>query len=53
METWTDEETAFERTAKEELVGEGEEGIDTDLEMVGAEDETEYLMPFPEDEASA
>ena len=53
VETWTDDETAFERTAKEELVGEDEEGIDTDLGMVDAEDETEYLMPFPEDEASA
>ena len=53
METWTDEETAFERTAKEELVGEDEEGIDTSLGMIDAEDETEYLMPFPEDEASA
>ena len=53
METWTDDETAFERTAKEELVGEDEEGIDTELGMVDAEDETEYLMPFPEDGASA
>ena len=53
METWTDEETAFERTAKEELVGEDEEGIDTELDMIDAEDDTEYLMPFPEDEASA
>ena len=53
METWTDDETAFERTAKEELVGEDEEGIDTELGMIDAEDETEYLMPFPEDEASA
>ena len=51
--TWTDDETAFERTAKEELVGEDEEGIDTELGMIDAEDETEYLMPFPEDEASA
>ena len=53
METWTDEETAFERTAKEELVEEDEEGIDTELGMVDAEDETEYLMPFLEDGASA
>ena len=53
METWTDDETAFERTAKEELVGEDEEGIDTELGMIDAEDETEYLMPLPEDEASA
>ena len=37
VETWTDEETAFERTAKEELV----------------EEDKEDLMPFPEDEASA
>ena len=53
VETWTDEETAFERTAKEEFMGEDEEGIGTDLGMIDAEDETEYLMPFPEDEASA
>ena len=37
VETWIDEETAFERTAKEELV----------------EEDKEDLMPFPEDEASA
>ena len=37
VETWTEEETAFERTAKEELV----------------EEDKEDLMPFPEDEASA
>ena len=37
METWTDEEIAFERIAKEELV----------------EEDKEDLMPFPEDEASA
>ena len=37
METWTDEEIAFDRTAKEELV----------------EEDKEDLMPFPEDEASA
>ena len=37
VETWTDEETAFERTANEELV----------------EEDKEDLMPFPEDEASA
>ena len=53
METWPDDETAFEKTAKEELVGEDEEGIDTTLGTIDAEDETEYLMPFPEDEASA
>ena len=53
METWIDEETAFERTAKVELVGEDGEGIDTELGMIDAEDEAEYLMPFPEDEASA
>ena len=53
METWIDEETAFERIAKVELVGEDEEGIDTELGMIDAEDEAEYLMPFPEDEASA